>query len=161
MGENIIGTPKMRNDFWGLKFSPLLPIKLLIFNYAEAKGIAINLFTLFLYWVCRFFHGFSSVLLLILVIALTTNSKALIVAKVTENRFAIAIVERAIKKRSKELIPKKKQRRLRLKTLQKALRKGQLDSIIIISVFGGTNNIFANYNSRDKKHFAALYRIID
>jgi hypothetical protein len=64
-GQKYNWYPKNAKWFWGLKFSLLLPIKLLIFNSAEAKGVAINLFTLFLYWVCRFFYGFSSVLLFI------------------------------------------------------------------------------------------------
>ena len=40
-------------------------------------------------------------------------------------------------------------------------KRYQLDSNLIISHFGATNNIFANYNSSEKKHSAALYRIID
>ena len=70
----------------------------------------------------------------------------------------MAIVERALtlekemKERSKKIIAKIMQRRLRAITFQKAkeylpillLKNGKLDSTIIISHFGGTNNIIVH-----------------
>mgnify|MGYP007022921225 CR=1 FL=1 len=59
--------------------------------------------------------------------------------------FINAFKKKKNKKRSKELIPKMKQRRLRAITLQGAIEKNEwFDSTIIISPFGGTNNIFAD-----------------
>ena len=77
------------------------------------------------------------------------------------NNISFAIVGRAItlerkpSKKSKELIPKRMQKGLRVITLQGAIEKSTillsyyrknewLDGTIIISYFGGRNNIFAD-----------------
>ena len=69
VGENIIATIKMRNNF-------CYPLKMVIWtflycspfsypssNFPIAKVVALNLFASILYKICRLIHGFFSVLL--------------------------------------------------------------------------------------------------
>ena len=108
-------------------------------NFAIAKVVALNLFASNI--CCSF-----------------TLLEAL--AKSNGNLFAIAFKSDSFKgerhqKRSKELIPKRLQRGLRVITLQGFIKKSpvlrkqywkneSLDDTIIISYFGGSNNIFAD-----------------
>ena len=124
VGENIIATNKMQNNF-------CYPLKMVILSN---RNIAILDFSLLLPSSYRSFN--------------------FAIAKVVA-RNLLSRSRESLKKRSNELIPKRMQRGVRVIPLQGAIKKSLillsqywknewLGGTIIISYFGGRNNIFAD-----------------
>ena len=137
----------MRKQYWTFLYcSPL--------SYRSSNFATAIVVTLCLYEFCRLIHGFFSVLLPIYLLLSPLRARKSDNYSYRDSWKSNNFRKEAIKK-SKELIPKRMQRWLRVITLQGVIEKSPillsqywknewLDGIIIISYFGASNNIFAD-----------------